>query len=479
MEAAFRDAVPGVGSLTPVAPPMPLWNEWLGHARLPSGVYLRRHAIDWRHGSLVFGAAWWSDLFGRKHWLIQAESDRDPQGIGRLATPEGGSGLIDDVHPLEWIAPPLAVGYRGEPPQLVVVCRCGFAGTPESLAWVGTTCGPCFDREQDGLPPAEGLSPARPDLGLFANFELTHTQDVITCANNELLFRHWKPPWTGPATWHRHWHQEGPWAVSLSVAHGGLMAVGVGNRVLLVSLRDGRTLATRDVGGVGHVVGLAFAGHQGQRLVVGFQSTTHAARSFLRVWEVTPEGQFGEPLYLVEVARVARFEAVSLKGQRLLMVTNPRSIEVRDTSTGEIVDRLKIPNGGRFRTARFLPDGSVVGSTHMDDRNPPRLHRWSAEGRARVGLLEWLRGSLGRDPETSASLSSICHGLAVAPEGKSLACVEGGGIVRRDASTLAEQARFRPVRTAMLPHLAFSADGQLLVQTERGLAVWPWRELFG
>jgi hypothetical protein len=256
------------------------------------------------------------------------------------------------------------------------------------------------------------------------------------------------------------------------------MAVGVGNRVLLVSLRDGQTLAMRDVGGSGEVVGLAFAGHQGQRLVVGFQAHAHAARSFLRAWEVTPEGQFGEPLYLTEATNIAPFEAVSPKGQRLLMGTHPHSIEVRDTSTGEIVDRLKIPNGGRFRTARFLPDGSIVGSTWMDDRNPPRLLRWSAEGRARVGLLEWLRGSLGRPPEVSMPLESICHGLAVAPLGNSLVCVEGGALVRRDALTFAERSRFRPVRTAVLPHLAFSADGQLLVQTERGLAVWPWRELF-
>ena len=36
--------------------------------------------------------------------------------------------------------------------DLVVACRCGFAGTPDSLAWMGDRCGPCSDRAQEGLP---------------------------------------------------------------------------------------------------------------------------------------------------------------------------------------------------------------------------------------------------------------------------------------------------------------------------------------
>jgi hypothetical protein len=483
MQAAFQDVVPMGQGLIPVALPRPLWSEWLGHAALPQGVYARRHAIDWRHGELLFGAAWWSDVLGRKHWLLEATKERDLKSIGRLADPLGrGNGLIEDAQPLEYLAPLLSVGYRGQPPQLVVVCRCGYAGSPESLAWMGNMCGPCFDREQDGLPPAEGLPPARPKLKSFDSFALAPTQDVITCAESELLLRCWQPPWNGSAAWSRHWHQQGPWVVSPSVAHGGLLAVGLGPRVLLVSLRNGRTLAMRDVVNSGQVVGLAFAGHEGRRLVVSYQSSTQAVQGLLRAWEIKPEGQFGKPLFLTQLSRVSGIEAVSPKGQHLLLVTHPHRIEIRDTNTGKIVDRLKIPAGTRLRRARFLPDGSIVGSgsSEREDGPPPRLLRWSAEDKSWPILTDWLpRRPLERDPWVSVPLLAICHDLAVAPDGKSLACIEGDTLVRRDTVSFAELSRFRPARTSLRGGLAFSADGQLLVQTEHGLAVWPWRELLG
>jgi sugar lactone lactonase YvrE len=39
----------------------------------------------------------------------------------------------------------------------LAACRCGAVGTPESLGWMGDTCGPCFDRRADGAPPTGGF----------------------------------------------------------------------------------------------------------------------------------------------------------------------------------------------------------------------------------------------------------------------------------------------------------------------------------
>jgi hypothetical protein len=39
-------------------------------------------------------------------------------------------------------------------------------------------------------------------------------------------------------------------------------------------------------------------------------------------------------------------------------------------------------------------------------------------------------------------------------------------------------ARFEPAAT-FRPSLALTRDGQLLAATDRGLVVWPWRELIG
>src|SRR5205085_182954 len=90
--------------------------------------------------------AWWTDPIGRRHWHLE------------LNDPVEGS-----PQPLAWIAPPLSCGWRerGGVRDFVVICRCGFADSPESLKWMGDCCGPCFDRGQEGLPPL-GRPVARP-----------------------------------------------------------------------------------------------------------------------------------------------------------------------------------------------------------------------------------------------------------------------------------------------------------------------------
>ncbi|MFQ3591822.1 MAG: hypothetical protein SNJ82_01370 [Gemmataceae bacterium] len=355
MQAAFRDVVPPGEGLVPVAPPAPLWSEWLSHTDQPQGVYARRHAIDWRYGELVFASAWWSDVIGRKHWLLQASADRQLEGLVKLASTDGsGNGLIEGVHPLEFLAPALSFGLRGQPPQPVVVCHCGFAGTPESLAWTGQMCGPCFDREQDGLLPAEGLAPARPDCGRFGSFQLAPNQNLITCEKNDLVLRCWSPPWTGSPLWTRHWSSNGPYALSPSMALGGLLAVGWDGRVALVSLQTGRTLATYELGGSGEVVSLIFAGHKGDRLLIGCVPNNDPSGSWIEAWSLIPPGQFAELLYRRTWPDRPVLAAVRPPGQRVVAFTGVRHMYVIDTSTGEVKDWLKIPQGGMLRHACFL-----------------------------------------------------------------------------------------------------------------------------
>ena len=71
-----------------------------------------------------------------------------------------------------------------------------------------------------------------------------------------------------------------------------------------------------------------------------------------------------------------------------------------------------------------------------------------------------------------------CEKLVPSPDGRLIASTEDG-LVLRDTATLEERGRFRPARGQLSSPLAFTGDGQVVVLSDRGLAVWPWKELFG
>jgi hypothetical protein len=68
--------------------------------------------------------------------------------------------------------------------------------------------------------------------------------------------------------------------------------------------------------------------------------------------------------------------------------------------------------------------------------------------------------------------------IAVSPDGAVVALSKANELQIHEAAGLAELARFQPLATFFFG-LAFTPDGQLLAATDRGLAVWPWRELAG
>ncbi|QJW94204.1 WD40 repeat domain-containing protein [Frigoriglobus tundricola] len=107
-------------------------------------------------------AAWWTDAAGRKHVVLR----------GRRVEHDEAKRLLQsadlDARPALWHAYPEYVCRRtvGAESQVVCACGCGAVGTPESLGWMGETCGPCFDRKQE-VGPA-GLSTNLPGV-LYGN----------------------------------------------------------------------------------------------------------------------------------------------------------------------------------------------------------------------------------------------------------------------------------------------------------------------
>ncbi len=103
-------------------------------------------------------AAWWTDAVGRKHVVLR----------GRRVEHDDAKRLLQsadlDTRPPLWHAYPEYVCRRtsGAESRIVCGCGCGAVGTPESLGWMGETCGPCFDRKQEIGPT--GLSANRPGV---------------------------------------------------------------------------------------------------------------------------------------------------------------------------------------------------------------------------------------------------------------------------------------------------------------------------
>lgn len=98
-------------------------------------------------------AGWWTDPAGRKHVRV----------IGRTRSRYSstrGEAQLRALPPWWQVYPEAVLGVRAGPgadERYVAACRCGAIGTPESLGWMGDTCGPCFDRRADGGVAAGGF----------------------------------------------------------------------------------------------------------------------------------------------------------------------------------------------------------------------------------------------------------------------------------------------------------------------------------
>ncbi len=435
-------------------------------ASRPHGVHALYHHLARHLVSLRLGACWWTDPGGRTHWLLQAcagHSRGGQRAVSDLAESSRGDGLIGHSHALEWFHPEIASGWRtrGGVREFVVACRCGFAGTPQSLGWAGPTCGPCHDREQDGLPPL-GPEPREPVGVQPSAIHLTpdgRLAAVVDAAGAQRL-RVWDAPWAGSPRWRWEWPREGLFAASPS----GVVAIGRTDGGYTLRNAQGK-VTSQDSLVNGRLRHLAFAGKDGSLLVAG---VLFPGEPSIRAWRVSARGKLGEEAYRIPFDDAGPF-AVTLDGARLL-IPFPGGIGVADALTGEPTDRLALPGAHVVRAILGLPDGSVVATSTPAERRPytaePDIptHLWSASG------------PTGRRP--AVSLDTRCTHFTAAPDGRSVVCLEGD-IVLRDAVTLKERVRFRPTCDRLLASLGFTPDGKLVTLTDRGVAAWPWKELFG
>jgi hypothetical protein len=154
-------------------------------------------------------------------------------------------------------------------------------------------------------------------------------------------------------------------------------------------------------------------------------------------------------------------------------------VELRDARTGEVGDRIRLPPSGRVAALLFAPGGGLIIATYPGTGSTPAmLHRWQPASTAAAprGLWSWLMAR----PDSSTNLSvPLAEGHAeyhLSPDGRHVVAT---GMAVYDAITLKPAGRFEPSLASVRSSLAFTPDGQLVALTDRGLAVWPWKELFG
>jgi hypothetical protein len=124
-------------------------------------------------------AGWWTDPAGRRHFRV----------IGRTRVTYGrlrGEGELRGLPPWWQVYPEsiLAVRRPDGPETFLACCRCGAVGTPESLGWMGDTCGPCFDRRADGGALAGGFGHFSGWYGYQARFAFSADCSRLVGAQN-------------------------------------------------------------------------------------------------------------------------------------------------------------------------------------------------------------------------------------------------------------------------------------------------------
>ncbi len=418
----------------------------------------RREGVGVVDAADPYGVCWWTDRLGRRHCALHG--NRDPLRVGGVSV-----GWSSTRHPLEWIAPPLASGWRGRSGrrEFVVICRCGVVGTPESVGWMGQTCGPCHDREQEGVTttslPAGGIHRIHlaPSGRLVVVQEPGLGPDRYGPAQTALTA--YAPPWEGPPLWERSWEGCRPVAASED-----LVAVADEGELDLIDARDGtyrRTFRT----GPETILQLAFAG-PGRRTVVALDPDR------LRFWDTNTA--VDHPRHVSRGSHpIGCILGVTHDGSRVVRgpgVTEA-PIEVYEVASGRLIDRLENSFAADFGGHACLADGSFC---LLGLREATWVFRHWSPG-APPGFLATLFGPAARRPDR---VSELGHCSLLATDGERLLTRDGDALHVLEGRSLRSLGTFSPGRGLFPTTAAFAPGGALILSNADTLVVWPWRELF-
>jgi DNA-binding beta-propeller fold protein YncE len=426
--------------------------QWIG-----PGTYRKRGpGGDTRSAAAV---VWWSDPLGRKHCRVVADRvDCGSTEEADLLEPEAGH---DDkpTRPMLWRVYPddLYLRQKGKEWHLWAVCRCGAAGPPETLGWMGPWCAACHDRAEDGAPLSRpGVCPP-----------------VVFSGH---------PFWVAD------------------------VAFGLGGRALLTRVRYYPEVWIWDTAS-GQVLKREFPGRSPKALAVSADGTTAAVcvDATIYLWSLLDNSDgLVLPLSVDDPVNIPVDLAFSPDGASLAWTAGEyRNVRLalHDLPTGQQRWSVLVPRAGSLV---FSPDGRTIALGHDD--NPVSL--WSAaDGSKQSGLPPgsvcgskvayspdgktlaagnpyWGKNYLGiwnaisRAPR--ASLDGPVTGLAFSPNSRVLAVAGRDGRLRLLDTNGRALGTFR-WHQSDINAVAFSPDGCWLASggNEDRVKLWPVEALLG
>jgi hypothetical protein len=409
---------------------------------------------------------WWRDPLGRRFLRVELIQDEG------AALPPGGVGVgaplsmaIDpDSHPLQWVAA-RSCGWRERDGkrEFVVICRCGVAGTPESVAWRGVRCGPCADREFEGLPklgtPTAGLMPdGEQTLFLLPGGRLLTALPAYEGLNEPFeTMCFWSSPDVEAPTWRAKLRAD-----IVADCFPFLAVLSRSGEVAVVDAENGVVL---DADSLGH--GWSWDGRDaawapaGGRWMLVASSRNDADFTGLAGLEVSRCGEITGESWRTVAPRCGSTGWLNVVGEGQFLVSFHDRIELRDACTGKVIEAASPdarPNFEDSRVAAVPGGGAIVWASYSP-------------------LLRW-RSNLVPPPLCTSPTNRPVRNVVLGPD-RDAAVLEGDAVIARCRDTLRLLASFQPTGCKLTGPLAFTPDGRLLAATDKGLAVWPWSELMG
>jgi WD40 repeat protein len=352
----------------------------------------------------------------------------------------------------------LCLRQEGQTEHLWAACRCGAAGRPEELGWMGPWCAACHDRAE------EGASLNRPGVCPSAVFsgQLHQTADVAFALGGQLLLAqarfapvvHIWDTATGESQTRRF---PGGNSQALAVsADGRTAAACVDARVHLWSLVDGSPgpviplpVDNRFSAGVG----LAFSPDGTALAWAG--SDWHHARLVLHDL-ASDRPRWSVPLAQGEIPHHKRCLTFSPDGQVLALARRSQP-----------VGRWAVVDGSELSGLSFGPGSSVASYSHDGKTLAIVSH-------PQLGLWDVASGTV------RASIDRQVNGMAFSPDSRVLAAGGRDGRLHLFDAEGQFLAAFR-WHQSEITAVAFSPDGRWLATggNEDRVKLWPVEALLG
>jgi WD40 repeat protein len=414
----------------------------------------------------VAAVVWWSDPLKRQHCRVvsdRVECDSAPEQD--LLDREFNSIRLFGVRPILWRVYPddLYLRQHGKEWRLWAACRCGAAGSPESLGWMGPWCAACHDRAEKGNPLTRpGL--CRPVVFSGHPFWIA---DLAFCPDSRTLLTR---VFCNPVAWiwdtvtgHSQTRKfPGHYSYALAVSPDGRTAVfSVDGQIRCWSLVDG-SQGLSLTPGFSNETDVAALSYSPDGTVLASLELSDSSSGYIRLFDIST-GQLIRTVPLGPLGRSRYFSswwtpklAFSPDGRTLAFGWGEPAVRRWDVASGKELQGLgsKMP---RVHAIALSPDGKTLAAG-MNEGAPHCLRVWDVES-----------------GKVKASLPGPILGLAFSPDGRILAAVGQDGCLRlrrRSDGHLLGTFRWHQ---ATISAVAFSPDGHWLATGayEDRVKLWP------